>query len=439
MLEKETQVSEIAEILLPDIGDFSDIPVVEIYVKAGDRIEADTPLFALESDKATMDVPAPAAGRIVDLLVVVGSKVSKGTPILRLESEAGAPVFKAAASSPPDEGGGRDAAYRPPTTSSIRETEPSLGAAEENAPPVRLVASHASPSVRRLARELGVGIEEIRGSAPKDRVTRQDVLAHVRTHYRKAGQESSSAPAASGSDRPGVDHEKYGTVERVALSRIRRLSGANLARNWSTIPHVTSFDKADITALEELRVNINTRSAKDGNARMTILAFVMKAVAFSLRRHPELNSSLDGDMLVLKQYINIGFAADTAQGLLVPVIRNVEAKGVSELGAEIAVLAEKARRGTLALADTGGGTFTISSLGGIGGTSFTPIIQAPEVALLGLSRSEIQPVWNGTAFEPRLVLPLSLAWDYRVIDGAAAQRFLTLLVSCLENFSRLTL
>ena len=448
------------EVKVPDIGDFKEIPVIEIFVKPGDAVKAEDSLVSLESDKATMDVPSPAAGTVKEMKVKLGDKVSEGSVILILEAAGVTAAVAAPSSLPaPATGGGKDSAAPPATPANAgpgagaAPSSPAGGsgaAADEVAATGSPAASidreafngaHASPSVRKFARELGVDLSRIAGTGPKARILHEDVQAFVKTVM--AGK-AAPGPAASGAITGGalgllpwpvVDFAKFGPVESRPLSRIRKISGANLARNWVMIPHVTQFDEADITDLEAFRITLNKENEKAG-IKVTLLAFLIKATVAALRRFPDFNASLDGDNLVLKQYFNIGFAADTPNGLVVPVIRNADQKGVLQIAAEMGALSAKAREGKLGPSEMQGGCFSISSLGGIGGTAFTPIINAPEVAILGVSRSALNPVWNGAAFAPRLMMPLSLSYDHRVIDGAAAARFITHLGALVADLRR---
>ena len=419
------------ELLVPDIGEFKDIPVIDVLVAPGDTIERETSLVTLESEKASMDIPASDAGTIVEVLLKVGDRVSMGTPVARITTSSVAPnatpppaASPAIAPSP---------ATAPTAPSSIAAASP---APETEAEPVAGGALvHASPSIRRFARELGVDLHGVRGSGPKGRITRDDVQGYVKKALAspEASAGSGGAAFAGLPPWPKIDFAKFGPIERVPLTRIQKLSGPNLHRNWVSIPHVTNNEEADVTELEAFRKKLN---AENPAAKITMLAFVIKAVVAALKAFPDMNASLDGDMLVRKGYYNIGFAADTPTGLVVPVLKEADAKGVLAIASETAGLAAKARDGKLALGDMQGATFTISSLGGIGGTSFTPIINAPEVGILGVSRSGIRPVWDGAAFAPRLMLPLSLSYDHRVIDGAQAARFNALLAATLADLRR---
>ncbi|MCD1634719.1 dihydrolipoyllysine-residue acetyltransferase [Martelella mediterranea] len=429
-------MSKTIEFTVPDIGDFSSVPVVEIHVAPGDTIAIDDSVISLESDKATLDVPSTIAGRIVEVCVGEGDRVSQGSLIAIVEISA-----ENAAS---DEARGTEketavetATAEPPDAAAAPAPKPALATTTTAVADGRL--AHASPGVRKLARELGVEIGAVSGSGPKGRITRDDLHAFVKS---RLGGSAPSANAATGEGLdllpwPKVDYEKFGETERVPLSRIARLSGPNLVRNATIIPHVTNFEEADITELEAFRKSLNADS-RDG-LKLSILPFVVKAAAATLRLHPKFNSSLDGDSLVLKKYFNIGVAADTPEGLVVPVVKAADQKGIIEIAAEMVELAAQARAGKLKPQDMQGATFTISSLGGIGGTNFTPIINAPEVAILGMTRARMQPVWNGEDFEPRLIQPLSMSWDHRAVDGVAAARFLVTLKDMLSDFRRITL
>ncbi len=444
-------MADIKEVLVPDIGDFKDVEVIEVLVKPGDRVEKEGSLVTLESEKATMEIPSPAAGIVRELRVKVGDKVSQGKPILLLESSgdaapAAAAPAAAAARAPepaaaPIAAGAAAPAELPPL---VQRTGP---VPYEPIPEAAVFKPHASPSVRKFARELGVELSRVKGSGPKDRILLEDVQAFVKGAMRSAA--APSAPSAPGGglalglpEWPQVDFAKFGPVEAKPLSRIKRLSGANLHRNWVMIPHVTQFDEADITDLEAFRKANSGDSEKQG-FKLTLLAFLIKACVTALRQYPEFNASLDksGENLVLKRYYHIGVAVDTPDGLVVPVIRDADRKGVFDLARELAEVSKLAREKKLKPGDMQGGTFSISSLGGIGGTAFTPIINAPEVAILGVSKSAMRPVWEGGKggdgrFVPRLMLPLSLSYDHRVIDGALAARFTTYLASVLSDIRR---
>jgi len=429
----------VIEITVPDIGDFKDIPVIEVLVKPGDTVKKNDSLITLESEKAAMEVPASVDGVLKDVRVKVGDKVSKGSVIATLESaqaEAPAPKPEAAKSesSPSSNGGSRKA---PAASPEPPPAKPSPVAAE---PAVRTGGAngvvHASPSIRRFARELGVDLHAVEPSGPNGRVTREDVQSFVKSVVR--GGPSPTAGAGSGftvAPMPKIDFAQFGPVERKPLSRIKKISGPNLHRNWVTIPHVTQDEDADVTDLEEFRKELNAEFGKRG-IKVTMLAFLIKAAVAALKEFPDFNSSLDGDELIYKKYYNIGFAADTPGGLMVPVIKEADRKGIADLAKETSELASKARDGKLTLAEMQGGTFTISSLGSIGGTYFTPIINAPEVAILGACRAAIRPVWDGEQFVPRLIQPLSLSYDHRVIDGASAARFAAYLATVLADLRR---
>ena len=418
-------------VAVPDIGDFDDVPVIEILVSPGDTVALDDPLLTLESDKATMDVPAPFAGTVGDLLVKIGDRVSQGVELLTL--------------SPSSDGGGE----APAPTQAADAVESATQAEEQAAPPPPPPPPsggngagpvYASPAVRRIARELGVDLHQVTGSGRKGRITKEDVQSFA------SGGPAPSAPGAApagggpglGLDLPAwptIDFSKFGEIERVPRSRIQRISGPVLARNWVMIPHVTHDDEADITELEAWRKQLNEEHARDG-VKVTMVAFLVVASVATLKAFPTFNSSLDGEDLILKRYYNVGFAADTPGGLVVPVIKDADKKGLLDIARELTELSGKAREGKLSPGDMQGATFTISSLGGIGGTSFTPIINAPEVAILGATRSAMKPIWDGREFVPRLMVPLSLSYDHRVIDGALAARFMVHLVKVLSDLRR---
>lgn len=431
------------EVKVPDIGDYDSVPVIEVHVKPGDTINAEDALVTLESDKATMDVPSPAAGVVKEVRIKVGDNVAEGTLILILEGAAGAPASAPAVAAP---AAAPAAASAPAPVASAPAPVPA--AAPAAAAPVAGVtgtAAHASPSVRKFARELGVDVSRVPGTGPKGRITQDDVQAYVKgvmSGHTAAPAKAAAAPAGGGELNllpwPKVDFTRFGDVESKPLSRIKKLSGANLHRNWVMIPHVTNHDEADITELEAFRVQLNKEYEKQG-VKVTMLAFMIKAAVAALKKFPNFNASLDGENLVLKQYFNIGFAADTPNGLVVPVIKNADKKGVIEIGQEMNELAKLARDGKLKPDQMQGGCFSISSLGGIGGTYFTPIINAPEVAIMGVCKSYQKPVWDGKQFVPRLTLPLSLSWDHRVIDGAEAARFNTYFGQLLADFRRILL
>ena len=437
------------EVRVPDIGDFKDVAVIELLVKPGDTVKLEQSLFTVESDKASMEIPSPAAGVIKELKVKIGDTVNIGDLVAVLEGSAGnapaavAPAAPAASAAPVP--AAAVAAAAPPATAIASASVP---AHQPGTPAAGL--PHASPSVRKFARELGVPLDEVRGTGPKGRITQDDIQGFTKAVMGGATQtkaQAAKAPAASsgGSGEglnllpwPKVDFAKFGPVERKDLSRIKKISGANLHRNWVVIPHVTNHDDADITDLEAFRVQFNQENEKSG-VKVTMLAFMIKAAVAALKKFPEFNSSLDGDQLVMKNYFHIGFAADTPNGLVVPVIRDADQKGIVQISQEMGDLAKKARDGKLGPADMTGGCFSISSLGGIGGRYFTPIINAPEVAIMGVCKSSTEPKWDGTQFAPRLMLPLSLSWDHRVIDGAAAARFNVYFASLLADFRRIVM
>jgi pyruvate dehydrogenase E2 component (dihydrolipoamide acetyltransferase) len=469
-------VPETKKVLVPDIGDFKDVPVIEVLVKAGDSIKAEDPLIVLESDKATIEVPSPFAGVIREISVKVGDKVSQSTLLLAMEvseaetapetsqpepfvgsaSEATSAIPPAPSASvltpTPIANGAAQPISRPGAvgeTASVPTPAPPLPSSRPGATPAAAGVSldeaafaqaHASPSMRRFARELGVNLGMVKGTGPKQRILREDLLAYVKTQlsavHTRSGTELDLLPW------PRVDFAKFGPVESKPLSRIQKLSGANLHRNWVMIPHVTQFDEADITELESLRKESN-ESVQKGGVKVTILAFLMRASIAALKKFPEFNASLDRESeemnLVMKKYYHLGFAVDTPSGLMVPVIRDVDQKGVLAIGHEMAALAAQAREGKLKATDMQGASFTISSLGGIGGTAFTPIINAPEVAILGISRASMRPVYHDGRFVPRLMLPLSLSYDHRVIDGATAARFTSMLGEVLADMRRVLL
>ncbi|AMO77155.1 2-oxo acid dehydrogenase subunit E2 [Pseudomonas citronellolis] len=423
------------QLMVPDIGDFKDLPVVEVLIKAGDVVAVEQPLIVLESDKAVMDVPSTLSCTIREVLIKPGDKVSRGSVIAHIEPAgegATAPVVAEAAPAIPEAApvvvkAEPVAAAPAPSV----QAAPAPAAEEVRKPQLAL----AGPAVRKLARELVVDLDQVPASGPNGRVLREDVLAFVKAQRE---QPAAAAKLGGGLDLlpwPQVDFAQFGHVERRTLSRIKRISAANLHRNWVSIPHVTNHSQADVTELEALRVQLNGE-AREGQAKVTLLAFLIKACVAALQRFPQFNVSLEGDEVVQKHYFHIGFAADTPNGLVVPVIRDAERKGIAALAQEMAELSQLARAGKLSPAQMQGGCFSISSLGGIGGGHFTPIINAPEVAILGVGRAELQPRWNGSAFEPRLQLPLSLSWDHRAVDGAEAGRFLAYLATLLGDFRR---
>lgn len=430
------------QVAVPDIGDFDDVPVIEIHVSAGDVVAVDDPLVTLESDKATMDVPSTAAGEIRELFVKEGDRVSEGSPLVAVE-EAGAP-----AGEPPTMIGQQEptpaAATTPAPVPEVAAPAVKPAAAPEaapaEAPTTDFVGVHAGPSVRRLARELSVDLSSVNGSGPKGRITKEDLLQTLRGPAAPAAAPA-EAPSGMGIPPiPAVDFSKFGPVEVEPLPRIKKISGPFLHRSWLNIPHVTHGDEADITELDAYRKELDTAAKAEGY-RVTLLAFLLKAAVSALRAYPTVNSSLspEGDSLIMKQYINIGVAVDTPDGLVVPVISGVDRKGITELSKDLGAMSAKARDGKLGPSDLQGGTFTISSLGGIGGTNFTPIVNAPEVAILGVVRSKRAPVWDGEQFVPRLMLPVFLSYDHRVIDGALAARFMRHLCDALSDMRRLLL
>jgi pyruvate dehydrogenase E2 component (dihydrolipoamide acetyltransferase) len=450
-------MSETIEVKVPDIGDYKDVPVIEVFVKPGDAVNAEESLITVESDKATMEVPSPSSGTVKELKVKVGDKVSQGSLVLVLEAAGAASTGSgqaAAKAAPAHADAGAEAAPAPepaPASAPPAKNEqpapqkaPEQRAAPAASSPVDEAAfgkAHASPAVRRLAREFGVDLSRVTGSGPKERIVKEDVQAYVKQ------QLAQPAAASSGGGMglnllalPQIDFAKFGEVKTEPLSRIKKLSGANLHRNWVTIPHVTQNDEADVTELEAFR-RAQSDDAKKAGVRLTMLAFLIKASVAALKKFPEFNASLtpDGESLVLKKYYNIGVAVDTPNGLVVPVLREADRKGLFELGRELGEVSERMRSGKIAPADMQGGCFSISSLGGIGGGHFTPIINAPEVAILGVGKALMKPVWNGKEFAPRLMLPLSLSYDHRVIDGALGARFITYLTSVLSDIRRLVL
>ena len=435
------------EVLVPDIGDFKDVEVIEVLVKPGDAISAEQSLVTLESDKATMEIPSPEAGVVKELRVKVGDKVSQGSPVLVLEAaeaeaEPEAPPAPAPMASAPVAVEAPAPAAPSPAPAARQMTIPRREPVPAEPQEATAAKAHASPSVRKFARELGVDLAQVRGSGPKGRVLHEDVQAFVKGVMAQGGapqpgEVRGGALPFNLPAWPEVDFAKFGPVETKPLSRIQKLSGANLHRNWVSIPHVTQFDEADITDLEAFRKS-NTGVTEKQGFKLTMLAFLIKASVTALREYPQFNASLDAknENLVLKKYYHIGVAVDTPDGLVVPVVRDADRKGVFELARELAGVSKLAREKKLKPGDMQGGTFSISSLGGIGGTAFTPIINAPEVAILGATRSATKPVWNGHEFVPRLMLPLSLSYDHRVIDGAAAARFVVHLVKVLSDLRR---
>jgi pyruvate dehydrogenase E2 component (dihydrolipoamide acetyltransferase) len=428
----------LVEVKVPDIGDYKNIPVIEVLVKPGDSVNAEDPLVTLESDKATMDVPAPASGIVKDIKIKIGDKVSEGVLVMTLDSVAAAEPVKEQPKPVPAQ------AVAPAVKPAVAAVPvpPTATAPVKIAPPIDEVAAgraHASPSVRRYARELGVDVSKVTGSGPKQRILREDVQAFVKTAL---------ARPAGGSNGLGfnlppltpVDFGKFGAIESRPLSRIKKLSGAFLHRNWVSIPHITQNDEADITELEAFRKSQADETRKSG-IKFTVLGFLIKAVVVALKEFPDFNASLspDGESLILKHYFHVGVAVDTPNGLVVPVIRDADKKGLRELAKELGDVSARMREGKISPADLQGGCFSISSLGGLGGTHFTPIINAPEVAILGVGKASMKPVWDGKQFVPRLMLPLSLSYDHRVIDGAQGARFIGFLGGVLSDIRRLVL
>jgi pyruvate dehydrogenase E2 component (dihydrolipoamide acetyltransferase) len=454
---------QVLEIKVPDIGDFSEVTVIELLVKPGDHVNIEQSLITVESDKASMEIPSNAAGVIESLLIKLGDKVSEGTAIARIQlaghSEQSLSVGERAQTATATTAIDTDAAAKStaatsPTKLEAVSTPPQTAmpqastSHQADAATLLLDKPHASPSVRKFARELGVDLSRVKGSGAKGRITQTDVQSYVKGALQSSPSSAEqNGISASGSGAalglipwPKVDFEKFGAIERKPLSRIKKISGANLHRNWVMIPHVTQHDEVDISDLETFRQALNDEHAKSG-IKLTMLAFIVKAMVQCLKRFPEFNASLEGDDLILKKYMHIGFAADTPNGLVVPVLKDADKKGILDIARESSELAAKAREGKLSPADMQGGSISISSLGGIGGSFFTPIINAPEVAILGVGRGQMKPQWQArtTSFEPRLMLPLSLSYDHRVIDGAAAARFISYLGQLLSDFRRVTL
>ena len=430
-------MANVIEVTVPDIGDYKNIPVIEVFVKAGDTVKAEDSLMTLESDKATMDVPSPASGVVKEIIIKPGDKVSKGTRVLVLELADSAAVVPAAPAKP--------APVAPPKPAPAAPLKASVAPPPQPIDDTQHRMAHASPSVRQFARELGVDLSRVKGSGPKERILREDVQGYVKAELARP---SAAAGGSAGlgfnlPPMPQIDFSKFGAIETKPLSRIRKLSGGFLHRNWVSIPHVTQHDEADITELETFRKSQAEAAASKG-AKLTLLGFLLKAAVVALKQFPEFNSSLsaDGESLVLKQYFHIGVAVDTPNGLVVPVLRDIDKKGLFEIALELATVSERMRGGKIAPADVQGGCFSISSLGGLGGTQFTPIINAPEVAILGVGKAVMKPIWNerdGKVFQPRLMLPLSLSYDHRVIDGAQGARFVSFLSQTLADIRRLVL
>lgn len=436
-----TSASEMIEVAVPDIGEDGEVDVIDVLVSVGDEIEQEDGLITLETDKATMDVPSTHAGTVKEVYISTGDKVKQGTLVIKLETAGGAPA--AAEAAPADE---KPAAPAPEKAASPAPEKTAPAPAPSETPAATGGKAHASPSVRRIAREFGVDLSQVAGTGPKKRILKEDVQAYVKAELAKPRSASGSAVVADNvlqiaTVKP-VDHAKFGEIEILPLTRIQKISGPFLHRNWATIPHVTQFDEADITDVETFRKEQNAYHGKiKSGLKITPLVFVMKAVAKALEKYPAFNSSLsdDGESLILKKFINIGIAVETPGGLVVPVIKDVNKKGIEQLSQELIDTSVKAREGKLKASDMQGGTFTISSLGGIGGTAFTPIVNAPEVAILGVSKSEMKPKWNGKEFEPRLMVPLSLSYDHRVIDGAVGARFSTEVAANLTDLRRIIL
>lgn len=426
-------MAEIKNVCVPDIGNYHDVPVIEVAVKVGDSVKAEQALLTLETDKATMDVPAPFDGVVQSLQVQVGDKVSEGALILTLAVTAAATAPVATASAPSPAAATVIAAPAAPIPVAATPLIPAVAVTAPTG------TAHASPSVRRFARELGVNLALVAGSGEKGRATKEDVQNYVKQTLAQP-RSTSSGNGLQVLEMPVIDFAKFGAVESKPLSRIKKMSGANLHRNWVTIPHVTQFEDADITDMEAFRKELSAEYAAQG-IKITPLAFLLKAAASTLKHFPDFNASLDasGENLILKKYIHIGVAVDTPDGLMVPVLRNVDQKGIVQLAKELGEISARAREKKISAAEMQGGCFTISSLGGIGGTAFTPIINAPEVAILGVSRSSMKPVWKEGEFVPRLLLPLSLSYDHRVIDGAAGARFTTYLAHVLADMRRMAL
>ena len=435
----ETAVGGVQKASVPDIGDFKDVAVIEVSVSAGDTVAAEDTLITLETEKASLDIPSPVSGKVVAVKVKVGDKVSQGDLIAEIEHSA-APAVSAAPAAVPEPS---PPASTPTPAVSASPAPPdrprSLSSSKVVESRTSFSKAHATPVVRKIAREFGVDLANVVGSGPKGRILKEDIQRYVKLELSKAGSELPSVFEGIPNS-PDIDFTKWGSVELHPISRIKKISGANLRRNWLLAPHVTQFDEADITDMEAFRKSLSEK-AKEGGYKMTPLAFIIKAVAAALKLHPRVNSSLsaDGEALVVKSYWNIGVAVDTPNGLVVPVVKDADKKGLIAIAQELAELSARAREGKLSVGEMQGGTFSISSLGGIGGTMFTPIINVPEVAILGVGRSRMMPVWDGTAFQPRLMLPLALSYDHRVIDGAEGARFITELSAQLQDTRLLAL
>ena len=453
----EDDMGQLTEVKVPDIGNYENVPVIEVLVKAGDTVAKDQGLVTLESDKATMEVPSSAAGIVKDVKVKVGDEVSEGTVVVTVEAgdAADKPAPAKTESAPKQETKPEPPKAETPKESAPKQTEkpaaaetPKPATEPPRSPPIEFGAGtvmpdkvpYASPAIRLFARELGADLSKIKGSARNGRITKEDVQNFVKQALAGGGGAAAAVGVGTGLNLlpwPKVDFSKFGEVESKPLSKIKKISGANLARNWVMSPHVTQHDDADVTDLETLRVALNKENEKAG-IKFTMLGFIIKAVVAALKKYPDFNASLDatGDNLILKKYFHIGFAADTPNGLVVPVLKDADKKGLVEIATETTALAGKAREGKLGPAEMSGGCFSISSLGGIGGTAFTPIVNAPEVAILGVSKSATKPVWDGKTFQPRLILPLSLSYDHRVIDGASAARFTAFVAQVLGDMRR---
>ncbi len=423
----------LVDVKVPNIGDFENVPIIEIQVKAGDEVNAEDPLITLESDKASMDVPSPVKGKIAEILVSVGDKVSEGSAILRLDTSGDGKPEPAVAN-----GKSRAEPGAPPKRSKAEDVPRGEEAAEESGlpPPSDFDSVFASPSVRRIARELDVDLTKVKGTGDKGRISKEDVKAFIA----RSGSPASGATMAGIPEIPPQDFAKYGPIETKPMSRLKKLAGPNLHRSWLNVPHVTNSDDADITDLEAYRKELDA-TAKEKGYRVTLVAFLLKASVSALKEYPDINSSLapGKDALILKRYYNIGVAVDTPDGLVVPVLKDVDRKGILELSQELTAVSARMRDGKITPADITGATFSISSLGGIGGTNFTPIVNAPEVAILGAVRAQMKPVWDGSAFQPRLMLPLCLSYDHRVVDGALAARFLRKICDALADVRQLVL
>ena len=438
-------MTNLVEVKVPDIGDFKDVPVIEVLIGPGDRVKQEDSLVTLESDKATMEVPSPASGVVKEVKVKVGDRVSEGVPVVVLEAADGdgaAEQPQAVEKADDKKSAVAPVASPPPKTepeAAVR-AQPAPSRAEAHAAPAGSAGAHASPAVRRLAREFGVDLARVKGTGPKERILKEDVQSFVKGELARPRGGESTGFGPNLPPLPVIDFAKFGPVETRPLSRIRKLSGGNLHRNWISIPHITQHDEADITELEAFR-KAQAEEARKSGIKFTMLGFLMKASLVALKQHPEFNASLasDGESLVLKHYYHIGIAVDTPNGLVVPVIRDVDKKGLLELARELGEVSTRMRAGKIAPNDLQGGCFSISSLGGIGGTNFTPIINAPEVAILGVGKAATKPVWQGREFAPRLMLPLSLSYDHRVIDGAQGARFISYLASVLSDIRRLVL